>query len=351
MNFTVRASFEPPTVFRSQELRSAILKYAAPFMALDPTKNLPTSRQAVEAWTLNALSGTDSRLPEVSTVAAAFPEVQFPRVIYHDESKNVLWISDLGKTQTLSEYLCSDPPPSHEVVARIATQVAGFTAELMRATTISATKAKESLDGGSEGTRFVEEWVANKAGEIMTQFGIPDAEEVKSRMLCYVRGKIEEPCFGMADLWPGNILITTGGESAFVDWELFGVTTAGTQLGGFVAPFHTLLFNDQVSSASKEVIQVFMTHFLPTWKKHYGQQVSSYFKTRFLFAYGGEVVSSVEFSHVKLSDEKKAQLVLAGTQCLRAAGSSSGEVNPSRPGGLDDVWQRLWEDVQDIFQG
>lgn len=241
VNLTARASFDPPIVFRGQELRSAILKYAPPYMASDPTQALPTSRQTTEARALNVLSGADPSFPEASIAAAAFPEVQIPKVIYHDDSKKVLWISDLGSTRSLSEYLCSDHQPSLEEVARIATQITGFLAQMLRTTAPAAVKANESLSGASYSSILIGEWLATTAGKIMAQHGIPDAETLASRMLHSEKEKAEEPCFGMADMWPGNILITAAGQSAFVDWELFDVTTAGGSIGLFGACFHSFM--------------------------------------------------------------------------------------------------------------
>jgi hypothetical protein len=108
-NFTVRATFTPLAQFsKSRHLSSVVLKYAPPFLAADPSQPMSVRRQVVEAQALSFLSG--GSIPTISEVLSGFPTIRIPELIHHDTEKNVLWMTDLGDTLTLSDYLVSNPP-------------------------------------------------------------------------------------------------------------------------------------------------------------------------------------------------------------------------------------------------
>ena len=130
MNLTIRVSFTPPAnLFRSGYLSSAVLKHAPPFMAADPTQPMSVHRQVIEAQALILLSGCS--IPAISEVLSKFPTLRIPKLIHHDAERHVLWMMDIGETQTLSQYLTSDPHVHN--IERIATSLGAFLAELFRA--------------------------------------------------------------------------------------------------------------------------------------------------------------------------------------------------------------------------
>ena len=231
-NVTVRVSFQPIIGFRSRQIRTAVLKYAPPFVAAYPTQPLSVHRQTVEARALNILSGSDTSVPEFSSVVAAFPTIRIPELIYHDDEHNVLWISDLGDTRTLSEYLTSDPRPSDNEVEAIAIRLSHFISEMFRLTSAPAAKVIDSSSDASD-TGDIAQFLAQAAGKIMTEAAVPDADELSMRILRCAKSEIRDPCFGMGDFWPESVLIDTEGNTGLVDWEYFGVTTASSELGMF----------------------------------------------------------------------------------------------------------------------
>ncbi|KAF9475184.1 hypothetical protein BDN70DRAFT_270503 [Pholiota conissans] len=75
-------------------------------------------RQIVEKRALQILAGEDEEFPEMKRfVQNVDPEkpVRIPRLIWHDEDANVLWIEDLGKMRTLSEALFAKQSPDDNV--------------------------------------------------------------------------------------------------------------------------------------------------------------------------------------------------------------------------------------------
>jgi hypothetical protein len=99
-------------------------------MAADPTQSMSVHRQVIEAEALVLLSGCS--IPAISQVLSRFPTLRIPKLIHHDAERNVLWMTDLGETQTLSQYLASDPPQND--IKRIATSLGEFLAVLFATT-------------------------------------------------------------------------------------------------------------------------------------------------------------------------------------------------------------------------
>lgn len=232
-NLTVRATFTPSIHFLSREIDSIILKYASPFVASAPTQPMSIYRQTVEAKALNILAGSSRAIIETSKLLATFPKLRIPILIFHDTKQNVLWISDLGDTQTLPEYLMSKPdtPAIRNEIESIASQLVHFTSELYRITANPSSETLEYLSNASTTTDiFI--LLANMTKSTLLEAGVPDAEKLAS----YVKGFydiVEEPCLGMVDFWPPNVLIDSEGNCGLVDWEYFGLSNPASELGMF----------------------------------------------------------------------------------------------------------------------
>lgn len=98
--------------------------FTKPLLASDPSQMMTVHRQVVEAEALAFLAE-----PSNTGDLMATSVIQVPRLLHHDVKENVLWITDLGETQTLSEYLLSDTPPSSAQVSGIASVLIKFLAE------------------------------------------------------------------------------------------------------------------------------------------------------------------------------------------------------------------------------
>ena len=224
-NFTVRATFTPPAQFsQSRHFSSVVLKYAPPFLAADPSQPMSVRRQVVEAQALRLLSG--SSIASISEVLSRFPTIRTPELIHHDTEQNVLWMTDLGDTLTLSDYLASNPPFS--TIELIAVHLGELLSDFFSAT-------RDPSDDVLPPDTHTEEtysFLASITKKVLTNAGNTDAERLAERVSGGLRsnGNVE-PCLGVVDLWPGSILIDSRGDCGLVDWEYFGRSTASSELG------------------------------------------------------------------------------------------------------------------------
>jgi hypothetical protein len=212
---------------QSRYFSSVVLKYAPPFMAADPTQPMSVHRQVIEAEALILLSGCS--MPAISEVLSKFPTLRIPEFIHHDSERNVLWMTDLGETQTLSQYLTSDPP-LHDI-ERIATTLGEFLAELFAATRNPSIDTLSLVSNPSH-TAETYSFLVSTTKKVLTTAGITNAELLAERVNRALQSNgTVEPCLGMADLWPGNIIIDSHRNVGLVDWEYFGLSTASSELG------------------------------------------------------------------------------------------------------------------------
>jgi hypothetical protein len=230
-NFTVRATFTPPVHLsqfdQSKSFSSVVLKYAPPFMAADPTQAVSVHRQVIEAEALVLLSG--SEMPAISTLLAKFPTLHIPTLIHHDKECNVLWMTDLGEAVTLSEYLTTDPPAHHS--ERIAMTLGEFLAKFFLSTRNPSAETLSLFTVPSSTTNTLSHLVSTMKNVLATA-GVIDAGTLTGRVDQALRNSgTVEPCLGMVELWPGSILINAHEICGLVDWEFFGLSGAGSELG------------------------------------------------------------------------------------------------------------------------
>lgn len=237
-NVTVRATFFPPADFTcighpSQILDSVVLKYVKITMA-PSTQVMSTESQLIEAHALKLVSPESDILPGVSALRAKHPLVKIPRLIYHDTEKRVLWMSDLGsRTKLLTDWLTSDPPPLLHAVEQFASVLGQFLAEFASTTRNPSAEAFAHVPNLQAVGKFYEA-LASETRTCLMNSDIVDAETLAARSAqafgdC---GKIE-PCLGMVDLWPGNVIVDEVGNCGLVDWEWFGLSSASNELGMF----------------------------------------------------------------------------------------------------------------------
>ena len=351
-NFTVRATFTPPASLsqfsQSRHLSSVVLKYAPPFVAADPSQSRSVHRQVVEAQALALLSG--GSIATISEVLSRFPTIRIPKLIHHDTEQNVLWMTDLEDTLTLSRYLATNPPSS--TVERIAAQLGEFLSEFFSAT---SDPSDDSLPPVGAHTEETYSFLASVTKKILARAGNAEAERLAKRVSEGLKsiGTVE-PCLGMVDLWPGSILIDSRGDCGLVDWEYFGRSTASSELGmlgtvisldfiiwfadeGEVAHLHLILLKSQTSA--HESTWSFTTLFLESYFKR-SVAPSLYFKRQVLLAYGRELVNNVEFSASELDEPSKQRALHLGIRSLTAAGNSENELDYSVFEEPDDALNR-----------
>ena len=140
----------------------------------------------------------------------------------------MLWMTDLGDTLTLSDYLASNPPSSTTDSERIAAHLGEFLSEFFSATRDPSDDVLPSVTHTEETYSFL----ASVTKKVLEKAGNKDVERLAERVSEGLKssGSVE-PCLGMVDLWPGSILIDSRGDCGLVDWEYFGKSTASSELG------------------------------------------------------------------------------------------------------------------------
>ncbi|KAJ6606291.1 kinase-like domain-containing protein [Mycena vulgaris] len=322
-NVTVRATFAHPTsLFRSQPYTSIVLKHAPPYLASDPTQPMSIYRQVIEANALRYLVDK----PDIRDLFARFTTLKIPQLIHHDDSANVLWITDLGDNQTLSKYLSTSPPPADATIRQIAATLGNFVAQFWKITanpTPETTAAFLRPDDQGDPVYFL----VSTALEVMSQRGVPDADILSARIGATMQAKDKlEPCLGMVDFWPGSILIGPDGSHGLVDWEYFGSSSPGAEIGMLVAHLHLITFNRRSTPQVCEAVRAFISVFLDSYGTHV-PLVSPYFKRQALAAYGREMVTAIEFFAGELDEEAQKRVLHAGISSLRAAAGSETEMD------------------------
>ncbi|TFK35014.1 kinase-like domain-containing protein [Crucibulum laeve] len=335
-NFTVRATFDPPITFQNYVLPSAVLKYAAPYVAADPSQPLSIKRQQIEATALGMFNGEfgsedTSMMKGVVDLLEGFKgRLKVPKLIFHDKQKNVLWMEDLGKTRSLSTYLCESEGSNVDTLNEIAANLGQFFAELY----VSTRNPPQELIARVSNPAYMTETYGYLAGltrKALVSAGLPDADVLAER----VRGALldveddidgDDRCLGMADMWPESMLIDDEDRCGLVDWEYFGVSSASAELGMFLAHLHILFLSSTSTSRTRAMTESFIYRFFDEYLKR-SSPPSARFKRRALLAYGRELVNGLEFYAPKLDEISKARVLRAGVRSLRAAGSRDSDLN------------------------
>ncbi|KAJ7491142.1 kinase-like domain-containing protein [Mycena latifolia] len=338
-NDTVRATFVRPTsLFNSQPLNSVVLKHAPPYLASDPTQAMSVHRQFIEANALRYLA----EKTEIRDLFTQFTNFKIPQLIYHDTTANVVLITDLGESQTLSKFLSSSPLPADVTVCEITATLGACIAQFWKVTahpSLETTTAFLRPDDPGEPANFL----TSTALRVMSQRDVPDATILSARIGTMLQAKDKlEPCLGMVDFWPGSILIGPNGSCGLVDWEYFGLSTPGAEIGMLVAHLHLTMSYGSSTQEVREVVRSFISVFLES----YGNQiplVSPYFKRQALVAYGREMVNAIEFFAAELDEEAQRHVLDAGVCSLRAAAESEEEMATKLV--ETSVIRELWDDI------
>ena len=226
-NTTVRATFSPPIEIHNRTLSSAILKYAPPFLSSDPSHALSIRRQANEGRALRLLHQhpIDSKdgLPRVVDLVERYPTISIPDLIEHDTEHNVLWMTDLGRVDSLSTFFRRTAIPTVDALKSIAGTLGVFLREFFLETQVRngvlPTPLVESLatQGVSDDiveivTGITKDYLRSSEidGQKLSETDISALCELVKESLQEAGQADEERCLGMVDLWPGSILLYDG---------------------------------------------------------------------------------------------------------------------------------------------
>ncbi|KAG8954831.1 hypothetical protein FRC00_005659, partial [Tulasnella sp. 408] len=326
-NLTARATFKqgvklPSSFEYPNQVTSLILKMGTSFMHMEPSCAVPISRQAVEAKALRMLQGEDLASLGMEKALEQSSTLKFPRLIFHDTERHVLWMTDLGESKLFSDHILSNCPPQGEI-EELGVELGRFFGRLFVATRNPTAETVGSLSD----SRHLLGFLTAEAERVLSQSAKEEYPETKSLMERMQNALDErsnlEPCLGMIDFWPGSILISKNGECSLVDWEYFGLTNAGTELGMFVGHFHFLVLNDQASNEAILTTKAFISSFASEYFKA-APDISDHFERKFLIAYGRSLIGGTNLFARAYQPEAKAKAIDAGITCLQAAGDVGG---------------------------
>ena len=237
LNAAVRASFTPPvdlTRFgHPRSVRSVVLKYAPPYMVSEPLVPLNTIRQDIEARALVLLDPNSKSALPVSSLFTKYPNVKTPRLIHHDYEERVLIMTDLGSSVvTIDDWLTQEPAPLPEDVQRIAKDLGCFLGEFVIATSKPSVELLSllQLPSNSALVHHFDEYAVNNLKVVLQ--GVPDADILVKRVEdAAIDSRKTESCLGMNDMWSRNIVIDSDKNICLLDWEQFGWSNAGCEMG------------------------------------------------------------------------------------------------------------------------
>jgi hypothetical protein len=273
-NHTARITFSEPIASigtralarggNPYSLKSVVLKHAPPFMAIDPSRPMSVDRQLMEKRAFQILAGEDAEFPEAKNIGHRdAAKVHIPKLIWHDEDANVLWIEDLGNLKTLSEILLSEEDTGLEAnIEKVGAELGAFLFEFFSTTSDPPTSfiaymAKVSDRSG------IYDYLADVVLKNLGDAGVEDAKILSER----VRNFFDESdtadlskCLGMVDFWPENVLVDLGEigntdstKCGLVDWEYFGVSDAPSELGMFRELFKRLCAGRLIHARSRSL--------------------------------------------------------------------------------------------------
>lgn len=358
---------------------SFVLKHAPAHMPGEPDSPLSVFRQTVEARALKHLQ-TDAKLSAVLEETA----IAAPRLVWHDEPRHILWITDLGALRTLTDYISARDVNANGRV--------GSTADAATTDTY-ATAAGERLGNALAGLHsaalsphadFLEQfedpapkgsgvagYLGDLARKLIAGHGHDDSDILAKRIGLTISAPPEDKLYtwSMVDLWPGSVLLpmTQSDDSlppmALVDWEFAAADHPGSEVGMLLAHIaglslqgtypanpdpHAVTTSESdkgqqpsvsipTPSASvfggtgaiiKQRSHDFASAFVNAYM-HAAPSIvqSSSFPRMALQSYGREMVVRAEFEARELSDGGKAKCIAEGVACLRAAGTSDAEVD------------------------
>ncbi|KIJ40999.1 hypothetical protein M422DRAFT_780461 [Sphaerobolus stellatus SS14] len=318
-NFTVRATFIGHIASLSNSTRtfpSVIAKHAPPYIAsLGPTQALSTKRQVIEATALGLFSLNDGNgdTKILSSVLRRHPDIRIPEVVHHDEKNSLLIMSDLGKLPTLSEYLKVQSGPVNFAVI-----LGDFLADLYTSTRDTVGEVAHLFEN-QETSASIGELIGSLPEKLLKSHGVPDAEALGKAIRNDLSNKAEgEQCFGMADLWPGSVLIGSN-FLGLVDWEYAGISSAGAELGMLTAHLHIPLQSPILRVAHSQAVRNFVTDLLSAFSERFPARTDAFTRSA-LLSHGRELINALEFQPGELEGEThRKNLLETGERCIRAA--------------------------------
>ncbi|KAH8833339.1 kinase-like domain-containing protein [Flagelloscypha sp. PMI_526] len=328
VNVTVRATRQtasPPSSSPFASYPTFILKQAPPFVAaVGPSAPFTAYRQIVEVRALRLLETYKDHL-----VKQTGTEVRVPKVLYHDEEKHVLAITDLGlDLLTIDKWLLS--VTDEELVDNVAKNLGMFMATV---NTIPATNAElDSLDNPDSRT-LIQREVVDKTGSYLRRFNVPeDKATLLSTLIAEDFGVRTQEVFSVGDFWVGSVLVNpTGTNIAVVDWEFAGRGRALQDMAQFCA-----YFNMGADSPNR------MSQFVIALNTAYGERSGGIYDSETIrsawILHGREVLNVAAEGDEKSEEERTAIADIALGYLETASQSSINQEDLAKEKILQPLW-------------
>ncbi|KAG9020450.1 hypothetical protein FS837_008210 [Tulasnella sp. UAMH 9824] len=298
------------------------------------------SRQAVEARALRILGGEE--LEGVVRVLAQSYPLKVPELLFHDTASHLIWMTDLGRSRILSDYILYESP-QQATIATLGRILGRFFGGLFKVTK----NPSSDITGSLADSRHLIEFLTSQTERVAAELpgGVtPEIATLLERMRSALNREAHpEQCLGMVDLWPGSALIDDKGECGLVDWEHFGLTDPGTDLGMFVGHLHLLVLHDGAPKGAAATTMAFISTFASSYFEA-NPGISAYFEWRFLIAHGRSLICGTNVFAETFMESTRLRAIKAGLSCLRAAGEQGGigvdgnalaELPPDIKGGIE----------------
>ncbi|KAJ3168024.1 hypothetical protein HDU88_001972 [Geranomyces variabilis] len=314
-NLTVRATFSPAAPIGDALYTTIVLKYAPPYIASRPEISASVYRQTVEARALALLSEDTTSL---------LGNVRFPRLLKHDEAANVLWMTDLAEMTCMPKWLAL-----HDTTPALATKAG---AELGRALANLWSRTRNPPSDVMSRFRTDRgppaEIVAQNCATVFRLLdqvvAARDAATLTERYKdAYKTPEPRESCLGIADLWMGSVLLGKDGDVALCDWEFFGQSDAGAELGMLLGSVRSLTLTASTPPSARVAAFAFVSSLLNSYMSFESATQKPNFLRRLLLAYVREL-----FCHEdEFEGQARLHAIQAWAQILRAAGPEAGDLN------------------------
>ncbi|KIO34487.1 hypothetical protein M407DRAFT_16469 [Tulasnella calospora MUT 4182] len=231
-------------------------------------------------------------------------------------------MTDVGRGRILSDYIlfASSEQTTVETLGRI---LGRFLGGLFKVTKNTSSEITRTLADSRHLMEFLTSQMERVAAELPG--GVtPEIAALLERMRSAISREVHpEQCLGMVDLWPGSALIEGNGECGLVDWEHFGLTDPGTDLGMFVGHLHLLVLHDGAPKGASATTMNFISTFASSYFEA-NPGISAYFEWRFLIAHGRSLICGTNVFAETFLESTKLKAIKAGLSCLQAAGDQGG---------------------------
>lgn len=219
------------------EDRSLIVKFAPPYIAVDPDTPLDPSRIEIEAKCLQVFGpdGTLSNLRDES--------VRPPRAVDFCAGDHVLIMEDVGDVPSVDEWVRAY---DEEEGAALGPRLGRFIGGLHRETHDDPVYAQSFDNQAMQETRHAVQY-QGVTGMLETG-GVSDAQVLGERAEALGERLQEDGrCLTMGDLWPRSVLVSNG-QIRLIDWELAHYGRPLQDVAHWCA--HLWMQNHQASSAA-----------------------------------------------------------------------------------------------------